>query len=139
MKNLKKKIFISYRFSGEDLDALKTIMDKITDIISKKGYDFFCSFYKEDYFKEHKLTKEQRYDYYKQNIIDSDIIFFFIKTADKSGGMEFELNHAIKHRKKRILVVKNNLDFSVFRENAHDIVEYNNIDQFYEILKHYDF
>lgn len=139
MENFKKKIFVSYRFSGEDINVLKVVMDKITNTISEKGYDFFCSLYKEDYFEEQRFSLEQRYDYCNQNVIDSDVIFFFIKTADKSGGMEIELNQAIKHEKKIILAINESLDFTVFRENAHSIIEYKGLEQFHEVLSQYDF
>ena len=139
-RNMKsKKIFISYRFSGEDIKTLKTIMDNITRILKVKGYNFFCSLYKEDYFKEYNLSRKQRYDCYKQNVKDSDIILFFIKSDDKSGGMVFELNQAIKHRKKIILAIQKKLNFPNFRDNAHDIIEYNNLNQLYESLNKYSF
>lgn len=139
MKNLKKKIFVSYRFSGEDMAVLKSIMDRITSIINAKGCDFFCSFYKEDYFKEHKLNKEQRYEYYKKNVLDSDVILFFIKTADKSGGMEFELDLAKKHDKKIVIAIKNDLDFQNFRNDADEVIEFGDLEQFYKILSRYNF
>jgi hypothetical protein len=139
IENKKEKIFISYRFSGENIENLEVIMGRITKILEIKGYNFFCSLYKEDYFKKHNLSKEQRYAYYKQNVKDSDIVLFFIKSADKSGGMEFELNQAIQHGKQIILAIQEKLDFPDFRDNANNIIEYNNLEQFYEILDKYSF
>lgn len=134
-----KKIFISYRFSGEDLKTLHEIMDNITRIIQTKGYNFFCSLYHEEYFKEQKLSKAQRYEYYKQNVKDSDIILFFIKSEHKSGGMEFELGQATLHKKEIILAINEKLDFQDFRKNANDTIKYNNLKEFYEILDQYNF
>lgn len=100
---------------------------------------FFCSLYKEEYFKEQKLSKEQRYKYYKKNVQDSDIVLFFIKSDHKSGGMEFELDQATRHKKEIILAIKEKLDFPDFRKNAHDIIEYNNLKELYQILDKYNF
>ena len=137
MENKKKKVFISYRFVGEDIKVLEIIMSRILKILEIKGYNTFCSLYKENYLKKNYKSKAERYDYYKQNIKDSDIILFFIKSKDKSGGMEFELEQAINYEKKRILAIQEDLKFPNFRDKANDIMEYKNLEQFYKILDSY--
>lgn len=139
MINKKKKIFISYRFVGEDMGKLEIIMDKITRTLKNKGYNTFCSFYKEDYLKKKYPLKAERYEYYKRNVKNSDIVLFFINSIDKSGGMEFELKQAIDSGKKRILAIQEGLEFSNFRESICDIIEFKDLEQFYQILERYIF
>ncbi len=133
------KIFISYRFTGEDMKALEVVLGNITKTLKSRRYDFFCSFYKEDYFKKQKFSRDQRYEYYIQNLKDCEIILFFIKSNDYSEGMETELDQAIKHDKKIVVAIQKNLGFTNFRKNAHDIIEYRNLEHFYKILETYDF
>jgi hypothetical protein len=133
------KIFISYRFTGEDKKILEVILGNITKTLKSKRYDFFCSFYKENYFKEQNFSRNQRYEYYIQKLKDCEIILFFIKSSDDSEGMKIELDQAIKHDKKIVIAIQKNLSFTNFRKNAHDIIEYRNLEHFYKILETYNF
>ena len=132
------KIFISYRFTGENLSELKSILGKINEILKSKGHDIFCSLNEEEYFKSRKLTVDEIYEYCNQKLEEYDTILFFIKSEEKSKGMEMELEKAIKHNKRIIVAIKKNIYFSRFCENAHEIIKYTDLENLYALLSKRD-
>lgn len=129
------KIFISFRFTGEDVEILKITLDKIKEIFESRGHDIFCSLYEDDFFKSKNFSVDEIYDYCNQKLKDYETILFFIKSSEPSKGMEMELDRAIKHNKKIIIAIQKNLNFTKFRTNAHKIIEYTDLEHLYTLLK----
>ena len=53
------KIFLSYRFTGEDPNQLNEILRNINSKLTSKGYDVFCSFLLENYFRERERDEHR--------------------------------------------------------------------------------
>jgi hypothetical protein len=49
------------------------------------------------------------------------------------------LDLAVKHDKRIMLAIKNGLDFQNFRQHAHNVVEFNDLEHFYAILSQHNF
>jgi hypothetical protein len=118
------QIFLSYRFTGENISELKKTLNNITNILEKNEHEVFCSINLEEEFRRKKLTTEEIYSFCTNKLCDTDIFLAFIKSEDPSYGMKLELEKAIELKKKIILIIKKDLDFSEFRKNAEKIIEY---------------
>ncbi len=128
------KIFVAYRFTSEDINELEKILGKIKSILESKGGDIFCSLFLEEHFKNEGFSSDYIYEYCSGELKEHDIILFFIKSEEKSTGMELELKQAIKNNKKIVLAIQKNLHFTKFRKSAHQIIEFNELTHLYDLL-----
>lgn len=57
------KIFISHRYTGEDIPSLTIALRTITDTLESLGHEVFCSLWLIPYFEEQCMTAEENYTY----------------------------------------------------------------------------
>lgn len=128
-------IFLSYRFTGEDPRELGEILKKIVKVLENSGHKVFCSFTLESFFQEQKWSADDIYNYCLKRQEECNTFLAFIKSPDKSVGMEKEFQKALDLDQKRILVIREQLDFFHFREKSHHILEYCTLENLCEKLK----
>lgn len=129
------KITLSYRFTGEDPKELEKNLGKIYSTLEEAGHKVFCSFWKSDFFREHKHTNRQIMEYQMKEMDDSDILLVFIKSDDKSEGMLIELGYCLAKNKRIILAIQKGLETTFVRELANEIIEWENIEDLCAKLK----
>ncbi len=129
------KIFISYRYTGEDLSVLKDVLEKIISIFESKGLSVFCSFGHNDFFMEEKYSYKQILDYALKELDESDYVFAFVKSKDKSEGMLLEIGYAYAKGKKIILANKDGVKTTFVNELAEKIISFEDLDDLYKKLK----
>lgn len=129
------KIFVSYRFTGEDPKELESIMKTICSSIEKLGHSHFCSFWKSDFYSKSKFTNKQILDLALKELDNSDCILAFVKSQEKSEGMLLEIGYALAKNKKFILAIKKGIKTTFLREAADRIIEYSDIDDLTKQLK----
>jgi len=129
------KIFISYRFTGEDINELRTILARISDALELRSNEVFCSLFLEDFFRNNGFSADDIYAYCLEQLEAHEIVVFFIKSPNASKGMELELEHAISSRKKIVLAIQKQLIFNEFRQAAHSVIEYDELSDLFCILK----
>jgi nucleoside 2-deoxyribosyltransferase len=125
------KIFLSYRFTGEDLDQLRAIIHNICQSLEKAGHKTFCSFWKGDFFKNNSFTHKDVLEYALAELDDSDIYLAFIKSEDKSEGMLIEAGYAIAKKKKFYLAIRKGIKTTFIREMADEIIEFDSLEDLY--------
>ncbi len=126
--------FISYRFTWEDPQELKSVLWRINDAFAMLGMSTFCSLHLEQFFRDNNMNAEEIYEYCNRRLEHSDILFAFIKSEHESKGMNLELDEAIKLNKKVILAIKEWLDYPRFRTHAISVIEFQTIDHLVENL-----
>lgn len=57
------KIFLSHRYTGEDISSLTIALRTITDTLESLGHEVFCSLWLIPYFEEREMTAEENYTY----------------------------------------------------------------------------
>ncbi len=57
------KIFISHRYTGEDIPTLTLALRAITHTLESLGHTVFCSLWLIPYFEEHKMSADENYAY----------------------------------------------------------------------------
>ena len=125
---MKKKIFISYRITGEDREELKTTMQRICQSIETVGFDCFYSFQKDDFFQENNFTKKQILEYAPKEIDKADCVLVVVKSQEKSEGMLLEIGYALAKNKKIVLAIKKDIQTVFLCEMASSIIEFENLD-----------
>lgn len=128
------KVFIAYRFTGEDPKVLKETIQNICHSLEKAGHEPFCSFWKEDYYKENKFTNKQILEYALAELDKSDVYLAFIKSEDKSEGMLMEAGYALAKKKKFYLAIRKGVPTVFLREFADRVIEFKELDELYEKL-----
>ena len=129
------KIFISYRYTGEDLSVLKLVLAKISSLFESKGHSVFCSFGYNDFFQKENYSYKKILDYTLNELNKSDYIFAIIKSQDKSEGMLLELGYAYAKGKKVILAKKEDVYTTFVQELAKRTISFSDLDDLYEKLE----
>jgi nucleoside 2-deoxyribosyltransferase len=129
------KVFISFRFTGEDSKELAVTIPKIEAALHAAGYTTVCSFWEEATFQAEHATPRQILDWALRELESTDCILSLVKTEDKSEGMLIELGYALARGKRRILAIRSGVRTTFMREVADTIIEYETIDDLCEKLK----
>lgn len=122
------KIFISYRFTGEDLKELDNTLGKIRSVLMEGGHQVFCSFWSEELFKSNNFTNKQILEYAFEELRKSDIVLVFVKSPEKSEGMLIEVGYALASEKKIILAVKNDVKTTFLHQITNEVIEFESLD-----------
>ncbi|MBI5871637.1 hypothetical protein HZB88_00965 [archaeon] len=128
------RIFLSYRFTGEDSVVLKEIIQNICNSLEKAGHSHFCSFWKGDFFNGNKFTHKQILEHALEELEKSDVYLAFIRSEDKSEGMLIEAGYALAKKKKFYLAIKKGVYTVFLREIADKVIEFEELDKLYEKL-----
>lgn len=129
------KIFISYRFTGEKTEELKSVIGNICSALEKAGHNHFCSFWKGDFFNENRFTHKQILEHALNELENSDCLLAFVKSEEKSEGMLIEIGYAIAKKKKFYLAIKKGIKTTFIREIANKIIEFETLEELYSKLK----
>lgn len=114
------RYFISYKFTGVDINYLHKLIDPIVEIIKLYGHDVFCNLYCDNMYIEHKYTPKQIMEQCFDEIRKCDICFVLID--DVFGcGMGIECGYA-KCLNKKIVMCTNNCSNITSIEWLSDIV-----------------
>lgn len=118
------KIFVSYRFTGENPDILKEEMTSIRETLEKNGNQVSCSFWTEKVFREEKYSNKQILEHALKELEGADIMFVYIKSDQKSEGMLLEIGYALHLKKKIILAIKKDTKTTFVREMSDKVIEF---------------
>ncbi len=122
-----KKIFVAYRYRGENLDILKKTMTAVCDSLNEAGHNHFCTIFEEERFAEEKWTGKQIMKKACKEIDSSDIVLFFVKSEKISQGMLVEFGYSLAKKKKMILAIKKGIKNSIFRRHIDEVIKFENI------------
>jgi nucleoside 2-deoxyribosyltransferase len=129
------KLFISYRFTGEDPKELEKTLTGIKTTLEGAGHSVYCSFWSERMFKDGSFTNGQIIDHAFGEIEKADAVFALVKSAEKSEGMLLEIGYALAKKKRFFLAVKKGINTVFIREKAEKLFDFENID---DLLKRLD-
>lgn len=132
---MKKKIFISYRFTGEDTEKLKKIMSQIHNAINDAGHDHYSTIFDSAQFDNEKWSGKQIMEKAFREIDKSDLIIFFVNSSDISQGMLVELGYSLAKNKKMILTIQKQIKDSIFRRQIEEVIEFEDIEDLKNKLK----
>lgn len=129
------KIFLSYRFTGEDPNELKVTLGAITGALREGGHTVYCSFEDEAWFREKKHTNKEIMEHAFQKLDGAEMILAFVKSDEKSEGMLLEIGYMVGKGKSFALAIKNGVKTTSIKEMANPLIEFETIDDLCEKLK----
>jgi len=128
------KIFLVYRFTGENIVELEKTCDSIVSALEKSGHKCFCSLSREEHYQKNKLTRKQIYFDAMKEIDSCDAVLLFVKSDEKSEGMLVEAGYALAKGKKIILTLKNGVHAELLGYISDEIIEFDTIEELCEKL-----
>ncbi len=99
------KIFVSYRFRGENKKDLKSKLEKITSILENNGHQSFVYFRDKENWKTKCLPPGKAIKEAFKEIKKCDAVLGFLDQKEMSEGMLLEFGFAKALNKKLILLI----------------------------------
>lgn len=130
----KKKIFISYRYTGEDPEELMKIIPLIHDAIEEAGHNHYSTIFDEEQFANEKWSGKQIMKKAFKEIDESQLVLFFVKSEDISQGMLVELGYSLAKNKRLVLAIKKDIKESIFRRQIDEVIEFKDLSDLKEKL-----
>ncbi len=129
------KIYIAYKFAGENPDELEITLTKISNILKKLGHEVYSAFMDEDLFMKKKFTMKQILNHALKELDTCDCILVFVRSNEKSEGMLIEVGYALAKRKKIILAIKKGVNLSFTEDIANQTILFQDIEELNRKLK----
>lgn len=131
------KWFLSFKFSGENIDELEPILTAIhKKLLDAWLSEVFCSLFLEDFFNNKWRSTQERYDFCLEHMHDKHIIVCLIKSHEKSHGMVGERDKALLYKQPILLLIKEWLEehHPEFVQSAYRTITFKAIDNLLETL-----
>lgn len=124
---MKKKIFISYRFTGENPEDLKKLIPSVHEIIEEVGHDHYSTIFDSDQFANEKWSGKRIMEKAFREIDKSDLVLFFVNSPEISQGMLVELGYSLGQNKRIVLAIKKEIHDIIFRRQIEEIIEFEDL------------
>lgn len=132
------KIFVSCKYSGEDVVELGEIMGKIHSSLEKAGHTVFSSFGEEEMFKKKNFSNKHILEHCLRELDTSDCVLAFVKSPEKSEGMLLEVGYALAKGKRIILAIKSGIKMNFLPQIASEVIEFKTYDELYSKLESFN-
>lgn len=129
------RIFLSFRFTGEDYEELDRFFTEVCAALRIKRNAIFCSLWLDEVFQQGEMSPDHIYDYCLKRIAENDILLAIIRREEESKGMLLELDEALSLNKKIILFIQKGLGHQIFRDKSDEVYEYNDMDDLIKQLQ----
>jgi len=129
------KFLISYRFTGEDPEKLKPILESIKSGLRAGGHNNYCSFDWQTHFGENKFSNAQILKHSLAELETSDALLAFVNSAEKSEGMLLEIGYALAKKKKIFILVREGVKTVFLEEVADKVVRFTDTKEIPELVK----
>lgn len=129
------KVFISYKFTGEDHQTLKGYLGVICESLTELGLDYYCSFGNEGVFRDNGYTAKEIMSHAFGELDQCDAVLVFLNSDNKSEGMLIEVGYAIANQKPIILLQREKVFSHSLRGVANQILEFTDLDNIKEQIK----
>ena len=129
------KIFLAYRYSGEDPDEVRRFLSVVQDSLEESGHYVFCSIRLEDVFRDNGFSSEQIYEYCTQRMEKCDTLLSLVRSSTRSKGMEVETSKAKELGIKHISAVRQGEQYPEITSEADRVIFFNNRSHLSEQLK----
>jgi len=130
----KKRVFISYKFTGEDKEKLNKTILGLYDSLDKAGHVYYSTILDSDQFVSEKWSGKQIMQKAFKEIDCSDVILFFVKSPEISQGMLVELGYALAKKKKLVLAIGSQIKESIFRRQIREVIEFKDLEDLFNQL-----
>jgi hypothetical protein len=125
------RIFLSYKFTGEDPTVLHALLSQACSALSR--HDVVCTFFQPEMTS---LSQEEAYAHCLRTLEGPfDALVAIVHTQEESKGMMLEIQRARERNIPILLAVQKGLDFHHLHKEAHQVVEFSHQVELHEKLK----
>lgn len=121
------KVFISYKFTGIELEKLHQTFDPIVETLKKYGHTVFCNLYYLDFYQQNNYSIKQIFDHCFNELKTCNI---YLCVVDKdqifAGGMAIEFGYAYSLKLKTIVCFPNEYHSTSVENLCDVIIHYDN-------------
>lgn len=125
------KVQVIYRFTGEDVEKLESMLKKINEILKDKNFETYIQ--RLDFDNEGKTPKEIYFNGINQ-VKNHDCVLAIVKSENKSEGMLMEIGAVLSNNKKFILAINKNVVETNLRNFADIVIEFDDLNDLYKSL-----
>jgi len=122
------KVFIAYRYTGEDPTVLRKTMEDICNTITAAGHSNSCSINNEALFREKQFTVKQIMEHALRELDQCDALLAFVNSSDKSEGLLIEVGYALAQGKPVILAKRKDAHAHSLAGVATQVIEFENLE-----------
>lgn len=123
-----KKVFVSYKFTGEALSELEKNMGMIIAALREKGYQVFCNIESEAKYRKDKFTSQQIMADALENLEKSEVVFVFNNSDSRSEGMLIEIGYAVAKQIPIILAARKGISVNSSKSVSSKVIEFESMD-----------
>ncbi len=123
-----KKIVVSFRYTGENIDELNQTVGRVVTALRQKGHEVYCTLDDETWFRANNCTGLEVMQRVFARIDACDTLFVFIRSNDKSEGMGVEFGYAHAKGKTLVVALKSGVTTSCIGQLAHQLIEFSDLD-----------
>lgn len=128
------KIFLSYRFTGEDKKILIEQISFVEKTFQQLGHSVYSTIHDSEQFAHEKWSGKAILGKAFQEIRNAELLVFLVKNEEISQGMIAELGYCLSTNKRIILLINEKVKESIFRRQIEETYEYNRFEELEKII-----
>lgn len=132
------KIFVSFKFTGEDYEDVQKTMSQILTALRARGFEVYCNIESEEKYIKDKYTAQQIFADTLPNLDKSDMIFVFNNSENRSEGMLIEIGYALAKGKPIFLAAKKGITINSSKAVSTKVLEFEDLEDLLEKIKTID-
>lgn len=133
------KIYLAFRFTGEDPIKLEEKLKVVTSAIKEGGSDVYCSIEDENYFHENNFQNKDILQHELKKLDESDLLMALIDSSERSEGMLVEIGYILAKNKPFVLLIKRGIKTTTIHQMAKTVIEFDTLEELSEKLKSINF
>lgn len=133
------KVFIAYRFTGEDVRKLEPFLRAVQETLHAKGLETYCSFFKESEFQENHMTERQIFEHAFDNLASSELLLVLMTSPAKSEGMLMEVGYAFAKKIPMVVAYHSSIEHSAVLALGKDAFSWDRMEDLLSKIAEYDF
>lgn len=123
------KIYVAFKFTGEDPVVLDKELGAITNALQQSGHEVFCSFWKEKHYRDNNFGSKDIINYSLPHLEASDALVAYIKSNEKSEGMLLEIGYALGKGKRVIVLIREGVKTNFVTDLASQVIRYSDFSE----------
>jgi len=121
--------FLSYKFTGEDINLIKEKLEKILPILRLNGNSVYCSFEDQDFFKKNNFDSKKILEHALKKLDDCEKGLILLDSDQKSEGMLLEIGYMVAKEKPFILAKRNGIKTTFLEKIAEDVINFDSVEE----------
>ncbi len=123
------KIFLAYKFTGENPISLQEANTRIIAALSKAGHSVWNNLQFQSHYEQNGLSNKEIMEQALIELNKADAILAYVSSEERSEGMLVEIGFALARGKKFILALKRDVKTTSLAEMCDELIEFSTFDE----------